>query len=106
MRLGATANKHKHGGDRAHGDGGSGGRGGGGVFPPSRVIILREAAGGRQIPIRVDLNRALTDVSHRILIKPKDVVILQNTVAEDFGNVLLSLISFNYLLRNLDETGF
>ena len=85
---------------------GGGGRGGGQVFPPSRVIILREVAGGRQIPIRVDLNRALTDTSHRILIKPKDVVILQNTVAEDVGNVLLSLISFNYLLRNLNETGF
>lgn len=85
---------------------GAGGQGGGGIFPPSRVIILREAPGGRQIPIRVDLNRALTDVSHRILIKPKDVVILQNTVAEDFANVLLGLISFNYLLRNLNETGF
>ncbi|MEO2031393.1 MAG: polysaccharide biosynthesis/export family protein [Planctomycetaceae bacterium] len=85
---------------------GGGGGGGGTVFPPSRVIILREVAGGRQIPIRVDLNRALTDTTHRILIRPKDVVILQNTVAEDFGNVVLSLLSFNYLLRNLNETGF
>ena len=49
---------------------------------PSLVIILRRTPGGGQVPIRVDLNRALQDPHERILIQPRDVVLLQQTPSE------------------------
>lgn len=79
---------------------GGGGRSGStrsGPVPPSRAIVIRKLADGGQIPIRVDLNRALTDSSERILIQPEDIVIVRYTVAEEVLNTALSLIQFNFL---------
>jgi hypothetical protein len=47
------------------------------MVKPTRVIILRETPDGRQVPIRVDLARAMTDQKERILIQANDVVMLQ-----------------------------
>ncbi len=44
---------------------------------PTRVLILRKLPDGRQLPIRVDLDRAMEDEKERILIQPDDVVMLQ-----------------------------
>ncbi len=44
---------------------------------PTRVLILRKLPDGRQLPIRVDLDRAMQDEKERILIQPEDVVMLQ-----------------------------
>ena len=79
-----------------------GGAGGGGSgrtapIPPSQAIIVRKLPDGGQIPIRVDLNRALTDSSERILIQPDDIVIVRYTVAEEVINTALSLLQFNFL---------
>lgn len=80
------------------GMGGGGGRGRGtGPIPPSQAIIIRKLADGGQIPIRVDLNRALTDSSERILIQPEDIVIVRYTIAEEILNTALSLMQFNFL---------
>lgn len=49
----------------------------GNLSPPTRVLILRKLPDGRQIPIRVDLDRAMTDEKERILIQNEDVVMLQ-----------------------------
>lgn len=86
--------------------GGFGGRGGGGreIFPATRVIILR-TVDNAQIPIKVNLFQALRDPRQRILIKPKDVVILQYTLAEDLGNAIASLIQFQFLFNGLQGFG-
>jgi len=62
-----------------------------------QAIIIRELPCGSQIAIRVNLNRALTNPGERILIQPKDVVLLKYTLGEEVGNVFLSLIQFNFL---------
>ncbi len=80
--------------------GGGGSSGGGrrtGPIPPSRAIVVRKLADGGQIPIRVDLNRALTDSSERILIQPEDIVIVRYTISEEILNTALSLMQFNFL---------
>lgn len=78
------------------GMGGGGGRGSQ-YCQPSRAVVIRELACGDQISIRVDLNKALRDPSERILIQPKDVIVLQYTIDEEIGNVFLNLIQFNFL---------
>ena len=86
------------------GQGGGGGRfggGGGGMggysVPASKVIVLRRTADGGQIPIRIDLNRALEDPRQRVLIQPKDVVILRYTWDEELANFATSMLQFNFL---------
>ena len=49
---------------------------------PSLCTILRKLPGGRQIPIRVDLNKAFHDPRERVLIRPGDVIVLQERPAE------------------------
>jgi protein involved in polysaccharide export with SLBB domain len=52
-------------------------------FPsPSQITVIRKTAGGGQLPIRVDLNRALREPQERLVIKPGDVIVLQETVLE------------------------
>jgi len=80
--------------------GGIGRQGGnnGGYCQPSEVLIIREMPCGNQITMKIDINRALQNPSERVLIQPNDVVMLRYTIGEEIGNVLLSLIQFNYLL--------
>ncbi|MCG6157147.1 polysaccharide biosynthesis/export family protein [Rubinisphaera margarita] len=54
----------------------------------SNVIILRQLPGGGQIPIKVDLYRALEDPSERVLIQPGDIVMLRYTPLEAVGAFL------------------
>lgn len=49
---------------------------------PSMALVLRRTADGGQVPIRVNLNRALRDPRERILIEPGDVILLQQTPGE------------------------
>ena len=64
---------------------------------PTRVIILRETPDGRQLPIRVDLARAMTDQKERILIQPNDVVMLQFKPHQAVFNGALNIINFSFL---------
>ncbi len=82
--------------------GGIGGAGGGriGAVGPSRLIVLRKNECGDEIPIKVDMNRALLDPSHRILVMPGDTLIMQYTLKEEFLNVMLSIFNFNFLLNS------
>ena len=71
-----------------------------GAIPPSRAIVLRKLENcGGEIPIEVNLKRALTDPSQRILVKPEDTIIVRYTLAEEIGNLALSLFQFNYFLN-------
>ena len=49
---------------------------------PSALTVVRKTPNGGQIPISVDLNRALRDPRERILVQPGDVLILQETTGE------------------------
>lgn len=73
--------------------------GGGGGIGPSRAIIVRKTCNGQTIAIRVDLRKAITDSSERILIQPDDMIIVQYTLAEEITNAALSVFQFNYLLN-------
>lgn len=77
---------------------GRGGNRNGGPLPPSTAIVVRKLCDGSQIPIKVDLNKALTDSSQRILIQPDDMIIVRYTCAEEVINTALGLLQFNFLL--------
>ncbi len=49
---------------------------------PSHLTVIRKTPNGGQVPIRVDLNKALKDRRERILVKAGDVLILQETPGE------------------------
>jgi protein involved in polysaccharide export with SLBB domain len=49
---------------------------------PSLLTVLRRTPDGGQVPIRVDLDRALRDSRERILIRPGDVLVLQEKPSE------------------------
>jgi len=84
--------------------GGSGlmGTGGGGatsgVFPPSRAIVIRKLCNGSTVAIRVNTQQALTDQSQQLLIQPEDLIIMQYTLTEEFGNVMVRAFNINYIL--------
>jgi protein involved in polysaccharide export with SLBB domain len=74
---------------------------------PSQVNVLRQVPGHGQINIRVDLNRALCDPRERILIQPKDIIILQQTWGEAFNQYFVTAFRYNFLgtiLRQRDAT--
>ncbi len=79
------------------GTGGSGGRGG--PLPPTDAIVVRKLCDGGQIPIRVNLKRALKDPRQRILIQPEDVLIVRYKASEEVLNTVLSLVQFNFLFN-------
>lgn len=51
----------------------------------SEVIILRPLPDGTQIPIKVDLYKAVRDPAERVIIQPGDYILLQYTRLEAFG---------------------
>ena len=67
---------------------------------PTRVLILRSLPDGRQLPIRVDLDRAMQDEKERILIQPNDVVMLQFKPASAVLNGALNSINFSIIPRS------
>jgi protein involved in polysaccharide export with SLBB domain len=85
----------------AGGYGGPGGRGNAaGIFPPTDLIVLRNVE-GRQVAIKVDLKRAMTDPSERILVQPNDFLILQYKPQEVILNVILNNLNVSLSLDNL-----
>jgi protein involved in polysaccharide export with SLBB domain len=85
---------------------GSGAAGLGNIIPASEVIVIRTTKCGDQIPIRVNLNKALTDKRERLLIQPGDIVLLQYTPAERIGNAILSTVNFNFLFNGFSGGRF
>jgi protein involved in polysaccharide export with SLBB domain len=78
-----------------------------GFESPSLVSIIRRTPNNGQITIKVDLNVALRDPRERILIQPKDVIILQETVGEAVVRYITSQFQLNFtgtILRQADAT--
>ncbi len=63
---------------------------------PSALTVIRRTPNGSQIPISVDLNRALQDARERILIQPGDFLILQETSGEAIARYFHDVLSFNF----------
>lgn len=72
---------------------------------PSQAIVLRKLCNGQTIPIRVDLNKALTDERHNLLIQPEDTIIVQYTLVEEIYNASLNLLQFNFLFNGFRGGG-
>jgi hypothetical protein len=75
------------------------GAGPGNVIPPTRVLILRKLPNGEQLPIRVDLTKAMRDSKERITIQPEDMVMLHYKPTEIATNVLLNFFNWNVLMN-------
>jgi hypothetical protein len=69
----------------------------GAIFPPTRVIVVRELC-GEQVAIEVDLRRTMVDQSERIRVLPGDFIVLEYTPWELCGNILCGTFRFNWLL--------
>lgn len=67
-----------------------------GAPSPSLVSVIRRTPNGAQLAIRVDLNRALRDPRERILIQPKDVILLQETPQEAVARYFTQVLKFNF----------
>jgi hypothetical protein len=67
-------------------------------FPnPSLVTVLRRTANGGQIPIRIDLNKAMRDPRERVLIQAGDTIILQETLDEAIARYFTEVFQLNLL---------
>ncbi|MCA9140184.1 MAG: polysaccharide biosynthesis/export family protein [Planctomycetales bacterium] len=65
---------------------------------PSALTVIRRTPNGGQIPISVDLNRALVDPRERIIVQPGDVLILQERFGESLTRYLNDIFNFNVLV--------
>ncbi len=75
---------------------------------PSALTVVRRTPDGGQIPIKVDLNRALVDPRERILVRPDDVLVLQETPNEAVARYVGDVFNFNiffYLFRGSTGVG-
>jgi protein involved in polysaccharide export with SLBB domain len=77
-----------------------------GFDSPTLLIVVRRLPGGGQMPIRVDLNRALRDPRERILVQPGDLLILQEmpnaAIARYVGT---TLFNFTMTTRAFGSSG-
>lgn len=75
------------------------GAGVGNIIPPTRVLILRKSPNGEQLPIRVDLAKAMVDPTERVRIHAGDFLMLYYKPSEITGNAVLNFFNFNIALR-------
>lgn len=66
---------------------------------PSLCYVIRKTPAGGQIPIRVNLKKALVDPNERLLIKSGDFLVLQFTFTEELENAVLGVLSINEALN-------
>ncbi len=76
---------------------------------PSLLVVLRRVPGRGQVPIAVDLREAMRHPQERLLVRPGDVLILQEKPAEAFVRYLTqTLFNFDLFwtpLRTRNATG-
>ena len=64
---------------------------------PSALTVVRRTPNGGQMPISVDLNRALRDPRERIMVLPGDVLILQETAGEALARYVADVFTFGFV---------
>jgi protein involved in polysaccharide export with SLBB domain len=62
---------------------------------PSRVSVLRQVSQTQQINIRVDLNRAFIDPRERLIIRPGDIIVMQETPGEAMARYVTQTLRFS-----------
>ncbi|KAA5539348.1 sugar ABC transporter substrate-binding protein [Roseiconus nitratireducens] len=67
------------------------------ICEATRVKILRKLPDGRQLAIRVDLDRAMTDPKERIRILPDDVVLVHQKPAQSFVNTTMNWLGGQWI---------
>lgn len=72
----------------------------GAIVPPTRLLVIREV-NGYQRAIKIDMKRAMTDSTERILIQPNDLIMLEYTPTEVVLNMFLSTFSLRFDLQSL-----
>ncbi len=72
---------------------------------PSLLTILRRTPGGGQVPIRVNLNRALRDNRENLLVMPGDVLLLQETPAEAVARYISYAFRFSAITEAFSRSG-
>ena len=79
------------------------------AISPSTAIVLRKLPDGSEIPIKINLYRARTDLSERIVIQPGDFILLQYTpleaVAAFFERHLLETAIFGLATQQFTRGG-
>jgi hypothetical protein len=67
-------------------------------FPsPSQVTVVRQLKGGGQLPIQVSLNRAFRDPRERLIVRPGDFLVLQETLCEALTRYVDTNLRINLL---------
>lgn len=78
------------------------------AISPSTAIVLRKLPDGGEVPVKIDLYRARTDLSERIIIQPGDYLLLQYTpleaVAAFFERHLLETALFAVATQAFNRT--
>jgi protein involved in polysaccharide export with SLBB domain len=74
------------------------GAGVGNVVPPTRLLVLRKLPNGEQLPIRVDLAKAMHDPTERINIMAGDYIMMYYKPGEMGANSVLNFFNFSWVL--------
>lgn len=71
---------------------------------PSLVAVVRKTPAGSQIVIRVDLNEALRDPRHNLLVQAEDVIILQENTDEAITRYITNVFQMDLFFRWLNRS--
>ncbi len=74
-----------------------------GAPSPSLLSVIRKTPSGSQIVIRVDLNDALRDPRHDILVQAGDLLILQENTDESLTRYFTSIYQMDFFFRYLNR---
>ena len=84
------------GGSSAVGNRGSGA----GIFPPTRVLVLRNV-NGQQVAIKLSTKTAMLNPQERVLVQPDDFIVLEYTGVEVAMNLLMNTVTLNLDVNSL-----
>lgn len=73
----------------------------GALIPPSEALVLRSMGNCGQVPLKINLKKALLDPRERIIVQPGDYILVRYTPLEFIGNFFLSTVQFNFLFNSL-----
>ena len=68
------------------------------------LTVLRRLPGGGQVPIRVDLHRALRDPRDSLLVQAGDILILQETKGQAMVRYLTNVLDLSFVTELFSTT--
>jgi protein involved in polysaccharide export with SLBB domain len=70
-----------------------------GMPSPTLLTIIRKLPHGGQIPIRVDVAKAVRNPRERILIQPGDILVLQETPEQGIVRYVTQMVNLNWISK-------